>query len=85
MSNEERNPPPPPLPTLSWAEVREPGCYLHQASGMLTRLGPDEVAERESGSAWASDQPVIQLSARPSEPLEELRRIAGAHGLRVRF
>ena len=74
-----------PLPTLSWAEVREPGCYLHQATGLLTRIGPDEVAERELRFESDLEQTVVRLSEQPSAPLSHLRRIAEAHGLRVCF
>ncbi len=74
-----------PLPTLKWAEVREPGCYLHPATGLLCRIGPDEAAEREPRFEGGIDQTVIRLSDHPSAPLEQLRRVAEAHGLRIRF
>lgn len=74
-----------PLPTFTWAEVREPGCYLHPASGLLTRIGPDEVAEREPGFERGPEQRLVRLSAQPSAPIEQLRRLAEAHGLRIRF
>lgn len=74
-----------PLPVLSWAEVREPGCYLHQATGLLSRIGPDEVAERDFRFEPDLEQRVVRLSEQPSAPLSQLRRIAEAHGLRVCF
>jgi hypothetical protein len=76
----------PTLEEMNWADVREPGCYLHVATGLLARVRADEIVAqtREDGGATGGGQ-VVRLSSNPETPLPTLRGIAIVARYRVNF
>lgn len=74
------------LEEMDWADVREPGCYLHVATGLLARVRASAIAARtrESGGGLAGGQ-VVRLSGNPETPLPTLRGIAYLARYRVNF
>jgi hypothetical protein len=69
---------------MDWAEVQEPGCYLHLATGLLARIRAGEI----DGNAHATNGgggPVARLSGNPEAPLAALRAIAQRSSYRVNF
>ncbi|OGT28379.1 MAG: hypothetical protein A2Z17_05585 [Gammaproteobacteria bacterium RBG_16_66_13] len=88
MSNEHGPRPAPlqPLPVeMDGTAIREPGCYLHIASGLLTRIYQDDLGTDNPGHALSDAGQVARLSGDPDTPLNLLRIVASRHRYRVNF
>lgn len=72
-----------PLERMDWSEIREPGSYLHVASGLIARVYPEDVADTTERHAGAGGGPVVRLLPNPGAPMAVLREIAERHGLQV--
>lgn len=72
-----------PLPEMYWDEIRDPGCYLHLASGHLARIHAEDL--NPSGAPATPILRMARLSPDPETPLERLRAIARAHRYLINF
>lgn len=70
------------LAAMDWSEVREPGSYLHLASGLIARVYPEELSASPDRPAGVGA--VVRLDANPHAAIAALREIAHRHGHQVR-
>ena len=76
-------PRPPKLQQLD--EIREPGCYVHVATGLLVRIFPEELESERASEPFDSWGLVAQLSSDPYAAIASLRAFASHQGYLVRF
>lgn len=76
-------PAPERLGRMEWSDIREPGIYLHIASGLIARVYAEDVAAVGTRAGGLGGGPVVRLVPNPSAPMAVLREIAERHGLRV--
>lgn len=69
---------------LDWSDVREPGCYLHVATGMLARIRSEDLTRMEDAEPGQAGQ-VARLSSNPDTPVGLLRAIAERARYLVKF
>ena len=82
-SDPPRAAPAAPRERCEWQDVRDAGCYLHLASGLIARVYAEDVAPGTTGDDRAGGGTVVRLDPNPGAPMEHLRRIAERHGLRL--
>ena len=71
------------LDQMEWCEIREPGCYLHIASGLVARVYAEDVAGAKADRQGHGGGRVVRLLPNPGAPLAMLREIAEHHGFRM--
>lgn len=71
-----------PLERLEWHDIREAGCYLHVATGLVARVYLEDLAAGQGGPRSAGGGTVVRLDGNPGTPMPHLRHIAERHGLK---
>ena len=73
------------LHELEWDDIREPGCYLMIASGLLARIYPEDLFGDRGAGLRGNGTRVVMLSENPRLPVGSLRNIAEQRSYRVCF
>ena len=77
-----------PLPRIARKEIREPGTYVHLATGTLHRLPAGALAGGALPRGWvetAGEALFVQLSPNPYLISIEARIICATHDIRFNF
>lgn len=78
----------PPLPRIARGEIREPGTYVHLATGTLHRLPARALAGGPLPPGWqetAAEGLFVRLSPNPYLISIEARIICATHDIRFNF
>lgn len=68
---------------IEWGDIREPGSYLHLATGLIARVYAEDVARAAADGGGRGGGSVVLLAPNPGAPMAALREIAERHGFRM--